>query len=512
MKITASGALPPIIVLLASLSVHARDITLTEALLSTLQNQPEVRVAQATVREDKGVLRQAQGAFDWTPELNTVVRTDREPGVTGNNSLDFDKTRTVQTSIGATKRFRTGISVSPEISLIRTDENKFYDPVTQSGISFSMVIPLLKGAGKVSASADERAARKNLRATGEAQVHRINRLLFETVSAYWQVRGSWRLLQVAESGLARAKQAENIVGALTVGGQFAPGSHQRTLAELNLQEIAVDRRRQLTQSAGQTLIDAIGISEEHQALRTVTPLPDPTAPRFDPVLSDGDLVNLALARRRDLAAARHSLDAHEILVARFRHDTKPRLDLSLGLDYQGIRANTHAPLGSLQTLRRDLSGPDYTVGLTLELPLGKNVAKGRLQEQRAKAQMAELEIRRLESAIRTGVRDVAGRIGSIRQRYRMAEKTVELYESVYQDTREQVIRGEANINQLVDIGDKLTEALLRRTQAATDFAVALAELRFVTGTGTALAHDAEPDSGSVEFALNDFMNLPEPDF
>nr|VFJ75032.1 MAG: Outer membrane protein TolC [Candidatus Kentron sp. FW] len=503
---------PVAILLTAALSIplcaHARNITLAESLVSTLQNQSGVQLAQAAVWEDKGVLQQAQGAFDWTPKLGAAVGITRELGmdITG-SKFGLNKTEAVKTSVGVTKLFRSGIAISPEISLTRIDRNAFYDPLSHSKISILVTIPLLKGAGKISASADEQAAEKNLRATGKQQVHRISQLLFETVSAYWRVRGSWQSLEVTESSLERSRQVKATVEALVRGGQLTPGDHQRTLAEINLHEISIDKQRQSFHGARQILLYAMG-SVENDNLRAVTPLPNPSDPRFETGPKTEKLVALALARRQDLVAAAYLLEANEILAARFRHDLKPQLDLLLGLGYQGIETNTHAPLGSARTLHRDLAGPDYSAILSLDLPLGNNVAKGQLREQNAKVTMARARIRDLESAIRTRVRTVAERLLSSRRRHRTAERTVALYEQVYRDTWDRMVRGEAEMNELINVDDKLTDTLLRRTDAATDFAIALAELRFVTGTAAARVHGAETDS-SVAFTPDNFMNLPE---
>jgi len=114
-------------------------LSLAEAVRLTLESDPNLRLEEARLRSAHGSLLSSRGTFDsiFSSSLSET-ETDLPVSATESSSQAV-----VGNTLGITKRFRTGLSIEPELELLRTDPGGA-GAVNVGTFSFTVRQPLLE--------------------------------------------------------------------------------------------------------------------------------------------------------------------------------------------------------------------------------------------------------------------------------------------------------------------------------------------------------------------------------
>ena len=260
---------------------------------------------------------------------------------------------------------------------------------------------LLRGAGTNANLAALRQARNAAAASRYEFKDMVSELVLHVESAYWELVLAENLRGIREFSVKLAEEQRQLNADLVEVGKAARG------AVISAEAEAASRRADLADAEAlvkQRTLDLVRLLNPDATggwgMRFAPADPPEVAEvPVDPEASS----QLALLYRPELAQSRLAVATQELEVIRTANGLLPRLDAfaeygrtSLGDSWSG--ASRH-----LDASRYD----HYTVGVTLEVPIGNRAEKARLQRARYGRDRAEAAVRNLEQFIEAGVRSAA---------------------------------------------------------------------------------------------------------
>ncbi|MDE3197883.1 MAG: TolC family protein, partial [Acidobacteriota bacterium] len=353
-------------------------VSLADAIESTLRDNPQLRIQQQQVEFSRGSLLRAQSQFDrvigaggssgrvYQP-LDEIQRTVYGVSSATTNSTSADAE--------ASQQFRTGITVTPMLTVTRlTDNVASPNGLNQGHLGIQVNLPLLRGRGRSIVGAAETAGGIEVEASLLDLNQTISNLVYSTAVAYWTAVAAGRTLDVANDAEARGRVLLETVEAL-VAADRDPRSDlsdvQANLADRTATRIGAEQ--QLLQ-AKQDLAIAMGLSADRVAgvgnpTDALPAAQSETAPR-DPQAA----ISTALTRRADYLAAKKRQGEADVLAFAARNQLKPQLDLQLNSGFSGLREGRRVDEFAVSPFS-GVHGLDATVGLRYQFPLENRAAE-----------------------------------------------------------------------------------------------------------------------------------------
>jgi outer membrane protein len=490
-------------------------LTLADAIRSTLQRHPQLRIQEQQVIAQQGVLQQAKGQFD------TNLAGDASQGHTYRPLTAYEdflyaqydlvpivsaSTNTSQIALGATKELRNGIVLTPSITATRlTDNLTNRGGINQGAIEFAMTLPLLRGRGRAVVTAQETSSALQLKAAMFEVNETISGLLATVASSYWNVVAATKQLEVLRGSESRAGMLTESIQSLINADRLPRADINNVKADMAAREASrlageqrlVEARQQLAIDMG---LDASEISELPEA---ATEFPAELPPDQIPT-EPGALeryIQLALDQRPELAAQKQRQQASRIIVGASRNALKPDLNVTLGTGVSGLDEGARideylfSPLHSAR-------GADLTGGISYRFPPARNAAAGVLKQATAAATQADLQYQEIARRTAAAVGPALSGIRSEALQLRSTHESVRFYRNSLDAEREKLRMGAGNVINTITIEDRLTGALQGEIQAELEYAQALVRLRLATSTIVS----SDQKSGSVDPAV--FSVLP----
>ena len=365
----------------------AESLSLAEAVRLTLEHDLNLRLQEARLRSAHGILLSTRGSFD--PVLSSSM-TETETNLPVSATASESRAVTGNT-FGITKRFRNGLSIEPELELLRTDTSGIgADNVGK--LSFTFRQPLLRGRGWTATAAPERSAERQVVA-GELDVRQVTSERVLAVGAqYWLARAAALNLGILRENEERARELLETTRKLIEADVTPAAELVQVEANLVSTEVARIGGERALFEARQALGREIGLERAAIAALPIPSDPFPGVPPSTlPKPEDTDrFVTGALRRRSDLLAARERRDASEILRRAADNGLRPQLDLVLTPSYTGLVEGTD-PGSFFSPLLPQRPGRELAAfSLSLSWPT---------QNSRARGELAQIEAAREQSVL-----------------------------------------------------------------------------------------------------------------
>jgi outer membrane protein TolC len=472
-------------VLAAAAPGHAQQpggLTLDEVLRTTLDANADIRAAAWEVERQAAGVRVAGGAYD--PQMTAAVasRDERNPGFGAQDVPGISSSRTLTYSLGVDQPFRSGLTVSPSLSFSRLDATgQSIGPRNQAVASLGVTMPLLRGRGGGIEAANERAAVMVHSASAAELAYRRSAVLLGAAEAYWSYAAAHARLEVLRETEARAAQlVEDTRTLVEADARPAVDLFPLRAALASRRAARISGERGLV-TARQELGRAMGIAPA-DVMRLPPPATAfPEGPGAEGIAADAAVVEQAMRLRPDLEAARRQHDAARDLLAGYRADARPRLDLSLTLGYQGLEAGPE--LGRLVSpFYSELGGMHTRLEVIYGMPLRNRLAGGRALQGMAAERQAALAYAELRRQVEL---DAAAALETLRlsaEELVLSGEASRLHRDALASERRRYTLGTSTIFDITDTEERLTSATLAEIAARTQFAVSLARLRHATGT------------------------------
>jgi outer membrane protein len=490
-------------------------ITLLEAIQSTLENHPLLRSQQVQVDITRGLREQASGAFDQvmqsslnnslntTPLTQAQQLTNLEDGLLGGSQ----KLHATNFGLSTDQLFRNGIEVTSGVQTIRNVDNLFLaSGVNSSTISLNIRIPLLRGRGYKATGAQEDAAKTEVDATIFDLRQLVSQLTSNAATSYWNLVAARTNLTIAidaeERGKIYRQNVQELIKADRVPrndrNEVVANAAQRSSNRLVAEQQLVSAEQQLALDMGE---DADGIAKA--ALEPEDSLPDGENQELpsDSTESIRYYIEQALHNRADYRASRMRAAEQGILFGAARNRLLPQLDLSAFGGYAGLQEGLSVGdfySDSYQGIR----GPTAGAGLTYSFPRRNQAAHGAMLQAQGLKRQAELQTVELERTISSGVIVALEAVRSAIIRLKHAREAVESFQDALAGERDKYSGGIGSIVDILTVEDKLNGALSDQLQAELNYALALVQFRFATGTLT------PADASAQNVTAHRFVSLP----
>ncbi len=493
-----------------------QPLSLIEALQSTLASQPVLRIQQQQVVSSKALRRQASGPFD------TAISSTLSQTRTNNPLTIFDQEQAALLSIvtnnqvvnlttldvGATKEYRDGITVSPNLYNTRTTDN-IYDigGVNLTTLAIQVNVPLLRGRGRSVVAAAETAAGIEVDATLLDLNQTISALLSNTASNYWNAVGAAQNLKVAQDSENRGKVYVENVQTLINAGRVPEAEIHQVNANLATRSAGRIAAEQNLLAARQQLALAMGLSTDQMA---GVGIPSEDFPKDDAQVlaalnshSIDDFYSSALEQRADYLAAKKREAEEKTLVAPARNSLLPQLSLNLSSGYSSLDEGTGVG-NFFSAPGRAPRGPDVGVGVTYQFPPSNNAAYGALMLAQSNLRQAELHTLQSSQTIMAAVVTAVGGVRNAALQLQRSRDAVTASQAALEGEREKYRLGVGQLVDVLTMEDRLTVAQQTYVGAELGYALALTQLRFATGSIVA------PDQTVQSVDREVFFTVPVP--
>ncbi len=455
-------------------------INLEQAISSTIEHNYGIRLEQIGTEIGEGALESAAGEFDWNMVTEAAAFRERLPPLSpwayGTGISDWTY------SAGVQKKLRSGIEIAPSVGadVLKDPDLTGRRWISRGAVKFEMLIPLARGGGEASAAANELFARRDLDGRYALYRHQIASSVLDSVSAYWECVGATQALQILTTSEREAEEMEDVVIRLARAELFSlayveqaqSNSREKTTRRVNAELEQYKTRQTLGVSMG---MDALALSAPPLPADA---FPDLDKPDLPPPRDFHSVIRFAQDNREDLEAAQTSKEALAILSRAARRDLRPRVDLSLQLSYDGIDAG-HRP----QTfLFNENDGLRVMGGLSMEFPVEKRLYSGQLRQALAEEDLADVVREQLAQSIASEVMIAVEETSNTYAAYHVSLEAEKYYAEALHKERKRFLIGDSSFIDVIALQDGYRDAQLETIAARQAHLIALATLRFASGT------------------------------
>jgi len=469
-----------------------KPITLSEALNSTLSHHPLLETQKWEVESARGAKRQASGQFDTLfqnqfGQLNQVTplsQADRSQLPDG-----LQAAQTINASTGynfnVSRLLRNGISLSSYVSMTRKSDNLVNilgDSSSQMGVQ--LVVPLLRNRGLNIVAATESAAGQEVASRQLDLQQTREQLLVNTATSYWRLVAAKQNLIVAAGSEERGRLLLETVRAL-IAADHLPRNDiyevQANLADRTANRIAAEQ--EVNRARVQLGLD-MGLAPDE--LQTIGDPAEgfPSVDESISALSNDSLtyyMQLAATRRADIEALERREGAAKTLFMAAQNAVQPQVNLQFATGYSQVRDGGDASrfFGSLFS---SLHRPDFQTGIVYQFSRNNDLAKGQMEQARAKLREATLQKSELQRQVAAAVTVAWQNVRTSILRLQSTNEAVEAFQRTLAGEQEKFGLGQSSLTELLTVEDRLTVALSSQVDAQAGYVLSVAGLRLATGT------------------------------
>ncbi|QTE23299.1 TolC family protein [Polaribacter cellanae] len=464
----------------------------------TLAKNPTIKRNLLSVTNAEGSLQIQESAFDY--QLISALSLGRNSlnlfEVDPRNEFITDQLKSKNTgvSVGLQKAFRSSLRANISVDYTNANDNFPFNRFNQDvgayfqdhtvSSTFSLTQPLLRGRGNGIATALERASQLNLESTNENVEFANSFELSQMGAFYWQYVAAYKRLKIFKENEARVRRVLEITQELVKADKRPAGDLAQVQADLANQERQTKVAEQTLYATKLNLGRSIGLSEEEskQLGNPTDGFPTIVESGYTKNINKAMFINIAQNNRKDIFASKKSQEALELQLSLSENNKKPQLDLTGFVNYGG--ATMGNGLGrALETFsQKEGSNIGYGISLNLTFPINNNLAKGTYIQNEVALKDQQIANDNLQRNIDLNVSIALNNLENSVQVLEKAQQSLNFYQEVYNNEQIKFKNGLTILLNLIQFQERLTFAELEYLQAHQQFASAIINLRYETGT------------------------------
>jgi outer membrane protein TolC len=388
---------------------------------------------------------------------------------------------TLITDLSLTKEFRNGVMLGVTYEPQWTDQggNLKYPP-TSNVILLTATVPLWKKAGTLYNDADEINARLSYEGTLQTLRNDTQKAALNTAQAYWALVATLDKFALQD----RAFRVDSVLAQLSEemaeGGGVAYS--EVTLARGRESQAFAQRVQALVSvySAAKTLGVTIGLraSELKKLPFAIEQFPT-IKPHDVGSLNTDTLVEAALARRQDRAAALNTIKAKQVMLDKAKMDLypSPQLTGTIGSTINNEKVSLfEAPERGTKV------GLDASMLVMWAWPFANNAAEGAVMSAQSDVNTALINMEDLSSNIAANVTSSTDTLQELARDVESQQKAVVAFTKSFDDMREKFRRGATTMFETIQSEEQLTTAQSELVDFQLALANAVVQLRYETST------------------------------
>jgi len=373
-----------------------------------------------------------------TPETNTQLNATTELAQSYRSGL-----------IAYSESWLSGTSVVFDYSQSRTFQGSsvpLFNPYIQGDLDFQVSQQLLQGFGFAVNTRYIKVAKNNLKVSDLVLKQQVSTTIAAVLNLYWDLVSFNEAVRIKQLALDAAQKLYDdnkkqvAIGAMAgievtrAGAAVSAAKEALIIAQTNVSQQEIVLKNALNRNAmANTWLDEV----------RVIPLDQIVVPKTDEVRPIQDLIEEALKNRAEIETANINLDSKRILLKGTRNNLLPTLQAFAELTNNGLAGpanplyqnccGTPNPyfLGGTGTLLGQILGrdfPNYSAGLTLNIPFRNRAAQADYVTDELALRQAELQMQRANNQVRVDVKTNLINLEQARARYETAVATRQLSE------------------------------------------------------------------------------------
>lgn len=457
------------------------------------QNRLLINQAEANYRTQKSIFDyELSSGFSYSRSKLTLFDADPRSSFLSER-LEVNNTGV---TIGLQKRFRTGLiaNISTEYSSLSDNFplNRFNEQVGAditdhvAATTLSLTQPLLRGNRKSVVTAFEKAAELTIKSAKENNTLNNAFEILQMGNAYWQYVGAYESLKIFEDNESRVRNVLEITQELVKADKRPEGDLVQIQADLADQERQTTTARQNFYNSKLNLGRVVGISEEESKKigEPVDSFPDTSASlsRNDEDVNVENMIALARKNRTDISATAFTQEGLDLQLKATKNSKLPQLDLTGFYTYQGEASGGGAE--QFFNAFGNRPGRNQVAGfrLNFSIPVNNNRAKADFALSKIAVQDQQISYDNLVRNIDLNVSIAFNNLENATKIVKKAKESLDFSTQVFNNEQVKFQNGLTTLLNLILFQDRLTFAYLEYLRAEQQFAVALLNLRFETGT------------------------------
>jgi len=480
----------------ARLGAPELRLSLEDAVAVALQHNINLEVSRLGLGAAEQGFLGSTGIFDWLLQSDLGASYSEAPSTNELVGAEVAIQRGRQFDLSIGKLIPTGGSFSVGWTNTRSRTNStfyFLNPSYDSGLTFSLTQPLLRGFGTDVTRASIEVARRS-RDLSRVQFEEIVISTAQAVeSAYWNLVYAIENLKVTQHSLKLAQDLLDQTRTRVRIGTSAPIDIVQSEAAVASREVDIIKAENAIGNAADLLKDLMGFEnpQDWQSQVIPTDVLEATTETVDLEKS----IETALQRRPELRERQLDQEIGEINVLTARNVLRPQLNVGINYGYAGVGGDqitvdpqTGQVISTIpggwsdalsQLVNRDYN--QWSAGLTFSYPLANTQAKAQLAAQRFKLASARQNAALTRQAIISDVRNAVRGLDASAKAIVAAVKSRELAERNLDAEQKKFANGMSTNFQVVKIQDDLAIAQAAELQARVLYRQAAAVYRAAVG-------------------------------
>ena len=374
-------------------------ISLSDAILSTMENNPSLIVERFNPSIQKTFTDEEQAVFD--PVLGGEIAAERNdvanPGITGRGTIDTT-TDVYAGTISLKEYFPTGTFIELGFSGSVTDVDQADDPFAKARVGLSVTQSLLRGYGTEVNEARIQQSRLETAISSYELRGFSETLVAQVENAYWDYALAQRQIEIVEESLKLANQQLAETEEMIRVGVMAEAELAAVQAEVAAQKQGLINAKSALDSNRILLLRLLNPPGESFWNREISIVRPPALPEAE--LDDiEEHVAVAKRMRPEMNQAKLDIQRQELEVVRTKNGMLPVMDLFINLGKTGYAESFSGAVN-------DLPGDSYDVlvGLNFEQPIRNRSAKAQRRRSLLKKNQAEKILENLSQLVELDIR------------------------------------------------------------------------------------------------------------
>lgn len=475
-------------------------LTLEECVVRTMKNNLSVAIQELSPELAAANLSKAWEKYYPTLSFNFNQRETNTASYSWLESAESTQTKynSVASSLSQAIPFGGSLNISLDSYKNETTQRfQTINPRYGSTLRFDFTQPLLQNFG-YNISRKEIIIARNSLEISQAQLEKtLMDMIYSVEQAYWALSYAIDNLEVRRQSLKLAQELLEKNKRSVEIGTLAPIEVLSAQSEVATREADIIQAELAVKNAEDQLKTLMNMSQEEE--KQYTAIIPVDKPRFEQkTFQLEEALSIALANRPDLRSSQIELRTQQFNLSVARNQLLPQLNLNASYWSPGISGDrilylddnplTGVVVGTIPGPRSDsikdaldFKYKNWSIGLSLNIPLGNVVSRASYAQAKINLEQALLNLKRQEQQalleIKTAVRDVEANLKRV-QAYRVAR---ELQEQKLAAEEEKLKVGQSTNYTVLMYQRDLSNARVTELKAIIDYNISLANLERALG-------------------------------
>ena len=385
---------------------------------------------------------------------------------------------------GFTGKLPTGASYSISSAQERSDNtfnrdlaaNPLFHPEYTSSSTFSLTQPLLRDFGTAASYAEIRLRQSAFTSSKQELRGTVLKVLMDVLNGYYEMAFGQENVKVKEEAVTLAQDLVR--------------ENQRRTDEGKMSDLDVTQARERESEASEELLLARNfLDQRRNTLVELTrdnfatdgenwPIDGSQMLREAPPLDRGLLLGEMFEHNPTYLTNVETVKSEGIRLAYAKNQRWPRLDLKSSLSYNGLAGDW----GPAFTDYRNRPGPDWNIGMIVNIPITGRTARSRYTEAMSRKRQAIFNVKRSEIQLLSAFDTALRNIGTAQKRVALVHQSVVLAHDSLAAEEKRLASGLTTSYNVASMQKDLSQARSRELATYVDLNKALAQLYALVGT------------------------------